>query len=338
MLFKKQKRVWILAAVVIISVLALTGCGQKAEEPAAELKKIPVTVEKAEKGTLEKFISLGGLLSPQEEVALASRNPALKVTAVPVRVGDRVSRGTPLVYFDSRELDLQLEQARLNYERNKQLMEAGAVSKYQLEQLEIALENLELQKENMTLFAPIDGTVASVGAVEGQLAGSMPLVTVVNIDTLKLQVQVGEANIGRLKNGAEMTVSVPAASADLYSGTITTIAPQIDARTKAYPVTLEIINESKAIKGGMYGEVELAVDSREDVLIVPQYAVLDYEQKKIVYVVENEKAVLREVELGLTIGDQAEIVNGLAAGEMIIVEGQYGVKEGSEVIATVRGE
>lgn len=319
--------------------LAAAGCSNKAvNTTGAGEKKIPVSVETVQKGNIEKYILLGGLLSPREEVALASKNPALKVVAVPVRVGERVAANTPLVYFDSREINIQIGEAELNYERTSQLFEAGAVSKYQLEQLETALENLRLQKENMSLLSPINGVVASVAAVEGQLAGAMALVTVVDIDTLKLQVQVGEANIGKLKLGEEMQVSIPAASEELYTGTITTIAPHIDARTKAYPVTMEIVNDSMAVKGGMYGEVRLAVDSREDVLVVPQYAVLDYEQKKIVYAVENEKAVLREVKLGMTIGNEAEIVSGLSAGETIIVEGQYGVKDGSAVSATARGE
>ncbi len=319
--------------------LAAAGCSNKAvNTTGAGEKKIPVSVETVQKGNMKKYILLGGLLSPREEVALASKNPALKVVAVPVQVGERVAVNTPLVYFDSREINIQIGEAELNYERTSQLFEAGAVSKYQLEQLETALENLRLQKENMSLLSPINGVVASVAAVEGQLAGSMPLVTVVDIDTLKLQVQVGEANIGKLKLGEKMEVSIPAASEELYTGTITTIAPHIDARTKAYPVTMEIVNDSMAVKGGMYGEVRLAVDSREDVLVVPQYAVLDYEQKKIVYAVENEKAVLREVKLGMTIGNEAEIVSGLSAGETIIVEGQYGVKDGSAVSATARGE
>ncbi len=327
----------VLLALIVIS-LVTAGCSKKVENTVAEVKKIPVSVETIQKGNIEKYIFLGGLLSPQEEIALASKNPSLKVIAVPVKVGDRVTAQTPLVYFDSRELDIQLDQAQLNYERNKQLFEAGAVSKYQLEQLEAALENLMLQKEYMSVLSPINGVVASVAATEGQLAGAAPLVTVVNIDTLKLEVQVGEANISKLQSGAEMLVSVPAASGDLYTGTITSVAPQIDARTKAYPVTLEIINESMAIRGGMYGEVQLAVDKREDIIAIPQYAVLDYEQKKVVYIVENEKAVMREVALGLTIGNEAEITSGLSVGESLIVEGQYGVKDGSPVSVTARGE
>jgi RND family efflux transporter MFP subunit len=318
--------------------LAVSGCGQKpAQQAAGGVKKIPVRVETVKKDTLKKTINLGGLLQPQDQVYLSAKNPSLRVLRVPVRVGDEVAAGTPLVVFDSREIDLQLEQARLNYERNQQLYEAGAVSKSQFEQVKFTYENLLLQKEAAVISSPFAGTVASVEAVEGQLAGAGSLVSVVNSDKLKLQVQVGEANIGRLKKGGEMTVAVPAAGGE-YRGLITSIAPQADSRTRAYPVTLEITNEDKALKGGMYGEVQLVVETREDVVVVPQQAILDQGAKKVVYVVENGQARMKEVRVGLTLGDRAEIIEGLQAGEALVVEGQYGLKDGSPVSAETGSE
>ena len=335
----QRRAVKIVLILVLICSVIFFGCSKKKDAGAGtEVKKIPVAAESVKKGKLEKTILLGGLLQPCEEVFLAAKLPSYRILSVPVRVGDPVSAGTPLAVLDSRELDLQLEQARLNYERNKQLYEAGAVSKYQLEQLKIALDNLELQKENTVITSPIKGLVSSVAAVEGQLAGATPLVSVANIDKLKLLVQVGEANIAKLEQGARMAVRVPAVPGKEYAGVITSIAPRIDAVTKAYPVTLEVVNENGAIKGGMYGEVELVIDSKEDTIVIPQYALLDYEQKKIVYVVENETAKMREVQVGLTLGDKAEIIKGLAEGDLLIVEGQYGVKDGSAVSVTARGE
>jgi RND family efflux transporter MFP subunit len=334
----ERKILKVFLVVLMVSCLMAAGCGNKTDNTAGKVQEIPVSVETVEKGKLEKYILLGGLLQPDKEAVLTAKSPYLKIVGIPVEVGDQVTVNTPLIYLDSRELALQLEQAELNYERNKQLHAAGAVPDYQLEQLETALENLRLQKEGTVIQSPINGIVSSVTAIEGQLSGATPLVTVVDIDKLQLQVQVGESYIGKLRVGAEMPVSIEAASAQPYTGIIKSIALQIDARTKAYPVTLEIANEGMELKGGMYGEVKLTVDSREDVLVIPAYAVLDYAQKKVVYVVENGKAVMREVETGLTIGNETEILSGLAVGETIIVEGQYGVRDGSSVSAVARGE
>jgi len=322
-----------------MAALAISGCGaSKGQTAANETRKIPVTIETVKKGSLVKSVPLGGLLTPQNEVSLAAKLPTAKITSVPVKVGDTVAAGTPVVIFDGRDIDLQLSQAQLAYDRNKQLYDTGAVSKLQLEQALNALDTLKLQSENMLLRSPVDGMVASVSAVEGQLAGAVPLVSIVNIDRLKLQVQVGESYISRMQKAGKLAVKIPALSEEPYEGTITTVAPQIDSRTKAYPVTLEIENKDGSIKGGMYAEVELQTDRKDDIIIVPQQAILEMEEKKVVYVVENDTAKMRVVQVGLTLGEQAEIIKGLNPGDLLIVEGQYGVKEGSPVTPVTKGD
>ncbi|MGI6587838.1 MAG: efflux RND transporter periplasmic adaptor subunit [Peptococcia bacterium] len=335
----KKGLILVLAMFIILSVVSV-GCQSQEEQKVvdSQVKKIPVTVENVHKGTLEKKIPLGGLLKAQEEVFIVAKSPVFKIVDVLVEVGDYVTKGTPLVIFDSRELDLQLEQAELAYERNLELYEIGAVSKFQLEQSETALENLQLQKENCSLLSTINGVVASVSAIEGQLAGSAPLVSIVDIDYLELEIQVGEAYISKLNKGARVEVSVPAVAKEDFKGVIITIPPQIDSRTKAYPVTLSLPNKKGLLKDGMYGEVRLVTERKENILVIPQYAVVEFEQKQVVFVVESDIAKMREVELGLTLGDRAEVVKGLHEGEMLIVEGQYGVKDGSPVAPLTRGE
>lgn len=334
----RNKWIKIFALLVVISVV-LMGCGpEKPQETAPVEKEIPVTVEAVVRGNMEKSIPLGGLMSPREEVVLVSKNPAAKIIDAPVEVGDMVGAGTPVVIFDSRDLDIKLNQAQLDYQRTKDLFDLGAVPQSQMEQVENALENVKIQKENMVLTSPITGVVSSVSAVEGQLAGSTPLVTVVDINRLELELQVGEAYIKGLKEGQEMQVTIPAVTEKEFTGVITNIAPQIDIRTKAYPVTVEIDNYDQAVKGGMYGEVQLVVDRKEDVIVIPQYAVIDTEQGAAVFVVEEGQAKMKMVEVGLTLGNQAEITAGLKENEVLIVEGQYAVKDGTLVSPTLRGE
>jgi RND family efflux transporter MFP subunit len=322
---------------LLFTIALAAGCGgqQPASAPEEEAK-IPVRTTAVLKSSLQKSINLGGLLAPQDEIYLSAKSPAFKVLHNLAAVGDEVSAGQTLITFDGREIDLQLEQARLSYQRNLALFEAGAVSQAQLEQLKLALDNLELQKESLLLTSPINGVIASFTAVEGQLAGAQPLASVVNIDKLKLKVQVGEANIGKLRLGEEMEVVIPAADRT-FTGLITAIAPQIDNMTKAYPVTLEMDNPDRAVKGGMYAEIKLVVESKDDVIVIPQSAILEQDRQQIVFVVENDIAKMKTVQVGLTLGNAAEITEGLSAGEQIIVEGQYAVKDGSPVEIT-RGE
>lgn len=320
--------------------LIFTGCNSQENSPEAfkpVVEKVPVVVEKVERATLEKTIPLGGLLKAQEEVFVAAKSPVFEIVDVLVAVGDEVTQGTPLVVFDSRELDLQLKQAELALQRNQELLALGAISQLQWEQTENAVENLRIQKENCLLLSPINGTVASVTAIKGQLAGGTPLVSLVDLECLELVVQVGESYINKLKKGATLTVKVPALEKE-FTGVLRVLPPQLDPRTKAYPVTLVIDNPRGLLKDGMYAEVCLVTERKSNVLVIPQYAVVDDQQKKIVFVVEDEKAQMREVELGLTLGEETEVLQGLKQGEMLIVEGQYGVREASPVVVVVRGD
>lgn len=324
---------------LLLTTFSFLGCNkEESQTQTQEIRKIPVTAQRIEKSTMEKKILLGGLFQPNDHVSLAAKNPAAKIVSVPVELGDQVAVGTPLVIFDARDLDLQLEQAQLNYERNKALYDAGAVSKSQLEQIESTLDNLLIQKEATVLTSPVQGEISSITAVEGQLAGATPLVSVVNIKTLKLELQVGETYISSLKKGQELLVNVPVIDSEPIAGIITNIAPHIDSRTKVYPVTVAIDNTEGLMKGGMYGEVELVVSRKEDALVIPQYAIVEQGQKKVVYVVENGTAKLREVEVGLTLADEAEIVSGLQEGDLLVIEGQYGLRDDTPVATMMKGD
>jgi len=333
-----KKTKLILGFILSLSFLALVGCSyfETGTENSTKDESIPVTVETVTKGSLKKQILLGGLLEPRSEVFISAKNPTSRILYKTVETGDLVQAGDTVIVMDGRDLDLQLEQARLAYERNLSLFEAGAVSSIALEQLKYNLDMLELQQENLILTTPISGIIAKAEAVEGQLAGSMPLVSVVDISSLRLTIQVGEANIAKIVAGQELEIAIPSVERK-YKGRVISVAPQLDSVTKAYPVEIELVNEEGLIKGGMYAEVGLIVEQKNDVLRIPQNAVLKEGQDKIVFVAEADQAVLRKVETGLAIGDMVEIKAGLLGGESLIVEGQYAVREGSMLKVTPRG-
>lgn len=321
--------------------LVFTGCLGSSEINEADdpvISQIAVSVEKIQLGSLTKKIPLGGLLKAREEVYVVAKNPIFEIKEVLAEVGDYVWQGTPLITFDSREFDLQLKQAELALKRNQELYELGAISKFQLEQTETALENLRIQKENCQLLSPINGVVAAVEAKEGQLAGNTPLMVLLDLASLELEIQVSESLINRLSKGQTLKVSVPAAGEKRFTGTVSQIPFQVDPRTKAYPVKVTLPNTQGLLKDGMYGEVQLVVEDRDEVIVIPQAAVVEYEQQEVVFVVENDLVRQCEVKLGLAHEGLVEVVEGLQVGDLLIVEGQYGVREGTVVTPLMRGE
>ncbi|SNS18785.1 RND family efflux transporter, MFP subunit [Anaerovirgula multivorans] len=275
---------------------------------------------------------------------------------------------TKIQYESTKE---KLEDALVTLERIKALYEAGAVPKSQLEQAELAastrsLEIVEAQVkqeevgyqralnqliqaessyehaksnlDNTLVKAPITGVISSLNVVEGQLASSaQAAATIVDLDKVYLQVDVAENMVNRLELGQEVGVTIAAASEKEIVGKIDYISSTPDDRTQLYTVKAYIPNKDQRIKPGMSGSIGLNIESRQNVLAVRSGAVIDKEEEKVIYLVRDEQAVEQKVTLGLDTGSHIEVVEGLQAGDVIIVKGQQYVTDGQRVKA-VRGE
>ncbi|HZK57244.1 MAG TPA: efflux RND transporter periplasmic adaptor subunit [Clostridia bacterium] len=265
----------------------------------------------------------------------------------------------------------KIENAQLNLERIEKLYEEGAVSKSQLEQAQLAADgkNLEMlmgqvnqaetahkqalnqlrQAEiaheqalsglgNTVVKSPMDGFISTLSVKEGQIAtNSQPATTIVETDKVYIQINVVENIVNRLHVGQEVEVNVPAAFDDYVTSTISYISPTTDIRTQLYTVKIYIDNSEQKIRPGMNGEVKLSMDTVDSAIVIKGDAVLDKEDKKMVFIVEDNTAIEREVITGLDTGDYIEIKEGLEEGEHIIVEGQHYVENGGKV-KVVRGD
>ncbi len=265
----------------------------------------------------------------------------------------------------------KMENAQLNLKRIEELYKEGAVSKSELEQAQLAAseKNLEILAsqvnqaevaynqalsqlrqaeiaheqallgfDNTVVEAPMSGFVSTLNVKEGQIAtNSQPAATIVEMDKVCIQINVVENIVNRLQTGQEVEINVPAAFDEYVTSTISYISPTADARTQLYIVKIYIDNSDKNIKPGMNGEIKLSVDTVDSTIVIKGNAVLDKEDKKIVFVVENDTAVEKEVTTGLDTGDHIEIKTGLEKGELVIVEGQHYVEDGGKV-KVIRGD
>ena len=265
----------------------------------------------------------------------------------------------------------KIENAMLNLERTRLLYEEGAVSKSQLEQAELSASQLNLDAlqgqikqaeiayqqsvsqleqarvgydqaqsglENTSVKAPIKGTISALNVVQGQMAASSQIAaTIVEMDRVYLQVSVVENIVTKLVEGEKVQVKVSALSDEYIESVIDYISPTADPRSQLYSVRVYIENAENSIKPGMTGEVRLALDKVESAIVVKTDAVLEEGDSYYVFVVEGDKAVIREVVTGIDTGNLVEIKEGLNVGEALIVEGQHYVSDGGAV-RIVRGE
>ena len=384
----------------------------EAESNEQEETYTPVEVSKVNRKTLANITTMNGRISADKDVMLMPTIPG-KVKTIKVKDGDPVKKGDVLFTLDEKDIRKQIDQAKASYEiakanydmgqeqtniaqeslertkaltesilnnarenleNTKKLYEVGAVSKSQLDQAELALQQQEAQLQtqldqaemsasdrvtklansqleqaelaykqaqdalsNATITSPIDGIVTGISIEVGSMASNaQPSMNVVDMDRVYVKIDVVEGLINQLAKGQEVNVTIPAVSSEPFNVAIDSINPTPDARTQLYPIKICLDNKDGMIKPGMFANVEIPLDVKEDVLSVPSQAVIVKDQKNIVYIVQDDKAIRKEVEIGLDTGIEVEILKGLEEKDTIIISGHNYVEDG-RVVKVVGG-
>lgn len=250
----------------------------------------------------------------------------------------------------------QYDSALINLERTRQLYEAGAVPLTQLEQAELAASpvNLELARAqyyqsevavanasrslsdassnlaDYTVTAPISGVVTRVNVNAGNVISGGPAVSISNLSVLTLETNVSENLINYFTVGQQVEIAVKSAENISVIGTVAQILPP-EGGSLTYPVKINVQSPPAALKAGMFGEIQIATDSRMNAVAVPSDSIVIKDGNTIIYTVRDEKAQRVDVSTGLDNGEFVEIIEGLDSGVDIIVKGQNFVDDGSLV-------
>lgn len=199
-----------------------------------------------------------------------------------------------------------------------------------LKQAKAAYDMAQRQLQNTVVVSDIDGIVGmstlSVGAVVGPQS---PVMSVIDISKVVLEFGVSDSIINAIK--AEQTkveIEISALGGKTYQGVVSAVAPTADAKTMTYQVKVEIENADQSIKPGMFASIKIILQTIEDVIAVPCNAVFEKNGKTNVYVVQDNKAVLREVVVGISNESDTQINEGLQEGEAVVIEGQSLLEDG----------
>jgi multidrug efflux pump subunit AcrA (membrane-fusion protein) len=276
-------------------------------EQSQEGVRIPaVEVTQVTKGEVEDKVSCVGNIAGQEMVTLMSKVPG-KIDSFLVKEGDKVKKGDELVLID-RDIE-------------------------------------GMKYEKALIKSPIDGMVMKKFLDEGsQVEPSVspmmriPVVMVANIDTVKVLVNVSEKYLGRLKENAEARVEVDAYPDEVFVGEVTRIAPLVDLTTRTSEVEIRIVNREHQLKPGMFARVNIIIEKKENVILVPIKAILSENNRRFVFVVNGSIARKKEVKTGVYQKDSVEIIEGLNEGEDVIIEGNYGLKDSANVLIETEGK
>lgn len=216
--------------------------------------------------------------------------------------------------------------------------DAIKVAQAQVAQAEAAIATIQHQLDQATVTAPVSGVVASRDVEVGEYAGPQgAVVTLAQLDPIKVTVQVPEKAVNEIKAGMAVRVAVQAAGGDERSGTVARISPVLDNNTKSYPAEVEIPNPDGRLKPGMVAQVKVQGLTPVQGLVIPASALVETPDGPKVFTVENNVAHQHLIQVGAVDSDQVQVVKGLKEGDVLVISGQELLGEGAPVTVVQPG-
>ena len=271
------------------------------------------------------------------------------ITEVFVKEGQVVKRGTILAKLNTEilersmdELNVQLELAKTNYDRQANLWKQNIGSEMQYlqaknnkENLEKRIESLEAQLDLAEIKSPVSGVVDVVYQKKGNIGNpQMPFAKVVNISKIKIYADVSEFYLTKIKKGDVVDVSFPALNRKIKA-TINQIGNTIDPNNRTFRVRINLNNPDKMIKPNLVSIITLIDYKSENAISVPVLYIKDDLKGSYTYIVDkqNGKNTAKKVyvKTGVTNNNIIEITDGLKAGMLVVSEGYNQIKEGTVI-------
>jgi membrane fusion protein (multidrug efflux system) len=257
-----------------------------------------------------------------------------------------------------READLNVSQ--LNFDRSKNLFSRGLLAKQALDdaesrylasvaQLDLAkaqlsqndarLQELQFNLNNTIITSPVDGFVGKRNVDPGAMVNTnTAIASVVDISRLKLVVNVVEKDLRMVTAGDVGIVEVDAYPGEKFNGRIARVAPVLDPATRTASIEIEVPNGDKRLKPGMYARISLTVEERKNTLLAPKNAVIDFENKRGVWMPgEDRRAQFVPVTLGIEGPEQIEVLAGLKEGDRFVTTGAAAVRNNDQLIIAGEG-
>jgi membrane fusion protein (multidrug efflux system) len=294
-----------------------------------------------------------------EAVGTARANEAIEVTAktsnivtaIRFREGQAVRRGDILVELDGAQATADLAQAeaalvesKSQYERSVELFGTKALSQSQLDQIEATLKGnkarvaaAEARLSDTIIRAPFDGRVGLRRVSVGGLVNPGTVITTLD-DTSRIKVDfsVPESLVAALRPGLSIRAETNAYPDRTFEGSVASVDTRVDPVSRAFSVRAIVPNNDGLLKPGMFLTVHI-VESSKEAIVVPEQALLPEEGRQFVYVVVGGKAEKREIRIGRRRPGEVEVLEGLAANEVIVSEGADKLRPGAAVQAVAAG-
>jgi membrane fusion protein (multidrug efflux system) len=349
--------------ILLLLIIIVIGLGAKVKDEQSQLleeksnaviqERPPVNVVEQEliPGMLRDRLNLPGILEPWESLGILAEVRG-SIEEVLVKEGQHVKQGDLIARTDTIDYENKINSIKASYDlaiinlkRLSGLLKKEIISQSEIDKIKAEVQSLEadlaiakVQLERCFIRSSISGIVNKLPAKKGiYLAVGDPVATVLDIERLKVNVGIPEADVHAVRKLDSFEVSIEALGNKVVTGMKNFLAVAPESQAQLYRLELEVENESEEILPGMFARVEIVKEEFPAAIAIPLYSVISRDNKHYVYLEENGVAKLQEVKLGILDGWQIQITEGLSPGQKVVVVGQRSVDEGQKlkVVKTV---
>jgi len=330
------------------------------EEKAIDIK----TVKVGRRPMRNQLRAMGKVLAPQTKKAIVSYAFPARISDIHANIGDWVEPGQKLVTLQSEEVgkaraeffkaQADFELARRNLEREKNLFDRGVGAQKNLltteaefkvaeagmnvaekklhvlgftEEMVQEMEKAHQINPTISLYAPIGGKVIASSAVRGAMVDqNTEILVIMDPTVLWIEAEIYERDIAKIKISQDVEISVPAYPGEAFPGKISYIGDVMKEDSRTITVRTEIRNREYKLKPGMFSDMVVFLNHPDEVLAVPEAAVLDDRDRKIVFISVAEGYRLQPVRVGIKEGGHWEVLEGLEEGDEVVTAGNYQLK------------
>ena len=320
---------------------------EKAKQSAIKIETVPVSVITLtlEPVRLEDKINLPGYVDPYEDLRVKAEVGG-QVVNIPVKEGQTVKKGQILVELDDRDYRLRLSRieaaydlAKLEYDRIVSLDKKGITAANRMDEasarykdVAVQLDEANLALERTRITAPISGWINNIAAKQGDLIQTgAEIAQILQVSDVKVKVGIPESDVASFFNLESSEVVIEALGKRRVKGKKVFLSRQPRNLARLFDLELVVPNPDGQILPGMFARVELVKGVYEDALVIPLYAVINQGDQRFVFVENKGKAEKRQVEVGMLVDWQIQVVSGLTAGDRLVIVGHRLLEEGQMV-------